>query len=72
MSGYEIGTTVYWESGGRTAQGKIRERFEDEVTRTIKGTNVTHKASELEPAYLIVHDDGDEVLMSHSEIEATE
>jgi|APTNR8051073442_1049403.scaffolds.fasta_scaffold14441_2 hypothetical protein len=72
MSGYEVGTIVYWEGGKGTVKGKIRERFEDDVTRTIKGTKVTHKASELEPAYLIVQEDGDEVLKSHSDIEATD
>ncbi len=58
MSGFEIGATVTWNWGQGTANGKIRERFDGKVSRTIKGTEVTRNASEAEPAYLIEQDDG--------------
>ena len=47
----------------------MAEVFTREVTRTIKGSEVTRKASEDDPAYLIKQDDGDQVLKSKSEVE---
>ncbi|WP_417310616.1 DUF2945 domain-containing protein, partial [Devosia sp.] len=44
------GQKVEWNWGANTAEGKIAERFEDDVTRTIKGTEVKRKASADEPA----------------------
>lgn len=68
MSGYQKGTKVEWSWGNGTGTGKIAERFTDDVTRTIDGTEVTRKASSDEPAYMIKQDDGDRVLKSHSEV----
>lgn len=68
MKGYGSGTEVSWEWGQGTARGKIAERFTEKVSRTIKGNEVTRKASESEPAYLIEQEDGSEVLKSHSEV----
>ena len=61
---------VQWDWGNGTAKGQIKERFEREVTRTLKGSEVTRDGSEDNPAYLIRQDDGDEVLKLGSEIEA--
>jgi hypothetical protein len=69
MNGFAINTKVQWTWGKGTGQGKVRHRFTDKVTKTLKGTEVTREASEQEPAYLIEQSDGDEVLKSHSEIE---
>ena len=66
--GYETGTKVSWEWGSGSAEGEITERFTEEVTRTIKGNEVTRKASSDEPAYMIEQEDGDRVLKSHSEV----
>ena len=63
------GTKVQWNYSGSTATGKVKEVFHKEVTRTVQGNEVTRKASDDEPAYLIEQDDGDEVLKSASEIE---
>ena len=68
MSKYNKGTEVTWEWGDGSAVGEVKEVFTSEVTRTIKGNEVTRKASEDEPAYLIKQEDGGEVLKSHSEI----
>lgn len=68
MSGYQTGTKVEWDWGNGTGTGKITERFTDDVTRTIKGSEITRKASSDEPAYMIEQDDGDRVLKSHSEV----
>ena len=61
---------VKWEWGNGTAKGQIKERFEREVTRTLKGSEVTRDGSEDNPAYLIKQEDGDEVLKLGSELQA--
>ena len=61
---------VKWEWGNGTAKGQIKERFEREVTRTLKGSEVTRDGSEDNPAYLIRQEDGDEVLKLGSELQA--
>ena len=66
---YNVGTKVEWEWGNGKATGKVDESFTKDVTRTIDGNEVTRKASEDSPAYLIKQDDGDQVLKSHSEIQ---
>lgn len=63
------GDRVRWAWGANTAEGTVRERFARRVKRTIKGKAVVRNASEDEPAYLIVQDDGDRVLKSASELE---
>ncbi|AHM05133.1 hypothetical protein roselon_02835 [Roseibacterium elongatum DSM 19469] len=63
------GTAVTWSWGGGTASGQVVDRFTSDVTRTLKGTSVTRKASEDAPAFLIRQEDGDEVLKSITEIE---
>ena len=62
---------VKWDWGDGTAEGQVTERFEREVTRTLKGNEVTRDGSEDNPAYLIKQEDGDEVLKLGSELEAT-
>lgn len=67
---YRTGQYVNWNWGSGTAKGKIAERFERKVTRTLKGTEVTRGGSDDNPAYLIRQDDGDEVLKLGSELSA--
>ena len=62
---------VQWSWGNGTAKGQIKERFEREVTRTLKGSEVTKNGTEDNPAYLIRQEDGDEVLKLGSEIKAS-
>lgn len=66
---YQTDQYVKWDWGQGTAQGQIKERFEREVTRTLKGSEVTRDGSEDNPAYLIKQEDGDEVLKLGSELE---
>ena len=61
---------VQWNWGSGTAKGQIKERFEREVTRTLKGSEVTRDGSEDNPAYLIRQEDGNEVLKLGSELQA--
>ena len=66
---YSQGTEVQWNWGEGTGSGTVKESFTEEVTRTIKGAEVTRDASDDNPAYLIEQEDGDRVLKSHSELE---
>ena len=67
---YQTDQYVEWEWGNGTASGQIKERFEREVTRTLKGSEVTKDGTEDHPAYLIKQEDGDEVLKRGSELSA--
>ncbi|AFS37702.1 DUF2945 domain-containing protein [Alteromonas sp. DY56-G5] len=68
MKHYAVNTEVEWEWGNGSATGNIREKFTNDVERTIKGSSVKREASDSDPAYLIEQDDGSKVLKSHSEI----
>lgn len=61
---------VEWNWGNGTGCGQITERFEREVTRTLKGSAITKNGTENNPAYLIKQEDGDEVLKRGSELTA--
>ena len=67
---FQTNQYVKWDWGNGTGKGQIKERFEREVTRTLKGSEVTRDGSEGNPAYLIKQEDGDEVLKLGSELEA--
>lgn len=67
---FHIGDKVEWNWGNGTGEGTIDERFTTTTTRTIDGTEVTRDANDDEPAYLILQDDGGEVLKSASELTA--
>ncbi|SIS69110.1 Protein of unknown function [Roseivivax lentus] len=66
--GYATGDRVEWDWGDGTASGEIVERFTQDVTRTIKGTEVSRNASVDEPAFMIEQEDGTSVLKSVTEI----
>ncbi|MFZ5964385.1 DUF2945 domain-containing protein [Thalassococcus sp. BH17M4-6] len=65
---YEEGDTVAWDWGNGTGQGEVQKVYTQKITLKIKGSEVTRNASEEEPAYRIVQEDGDEVLKSESEL----
>ncbi len=67
-STFSKGDRVKWQWGDAEAEGRVRQTFTRRVSRTIKGTKVIRKATEDEPAYLIVQEDGGRVLKSASEI----
>ncbi len=58
-----------WKWGQGTATGKVVERFDRSVTRTIKGSKITKHGRADCPAYLIEQDDGDRVLKLASGLE---
>ncbi|WP_108260282.1 hypervirulence associated TUDOR domain-containing protein [Mangrovicoccus ximenensis] len=64
-----IGDRVTWSWGQGTGAGQVLQRFTEDVTREIKGTEVRRRATEEEPAFLIEQEDGDRVLKSASELD---
>jgi len=65
---HRIGSQVSWHWGSGTAKGKIADKFEKRVQRTIKGTRVVKNGTKDNPAYLIEQEDGDTVLKRGSEL----
>lgn len=65
---FRTGQYVEWNWGNGTGQGQIKERFEREVIRTLKGIEVTKNGDADNPAYLVRQKDGDEVLKRGSEL----
>lgn len=63
------GSKVSWNWGSGTAQGTVKETYAEEVTKTLKGTQVTRKGEQGNLALLIEQEDGDEVLKLTSEVE---
>lgn len=59
---YRQGDRVKWKWGHGYGEGKVACVYTDKVTLDLKGSEVTRNASEAEPAYKIVQDDGDEIL----------
>ena len=66
---HPVGTSVSWTWGTGTGTGEVTESFEERVTRSISGSEITRNADRSNPAYLIEQDDGSRVLKSHSELE---
>ena len=63
------GSKVRWEWGNGTAEGKVKETYSEDVTKTIKGNKVTRHGEQGNKALLIEQDDGGEVLKLESEVE---
>lgn len=62
--------TVSWQWGKDKAKGVITKIHTSDITKTIKGSEITRHASKEEPAYVIKQSDGDVVLKSSTEISA--
>lgn len=67
---YRSGQKVKWSWGNGTAQGKVAQRFDRRVQRTIKGAKVVKNGTGDNPAYLIEQEDGGKVLKRGSELSA--
>ena len=63
------GTRVTWKWGNGYAVGKVAERLEESVTRTIEGKSITRDGSRENPALVIEQEDGQMVLKLQSEVE---
>lgn len=62
------GSPVSWDWGKGTAEGKVQSIHREKVTKKIKGSEVTRKGTQDNPAYLIKQEDGTEVLKLRSEL----
>lgn len=62
------GSNVSWKYGTGKATGKVVSVHKDSVTRTIKGSEVSRKGSEENPAFVIEQSNGDRVLKLKSEV----
>ena len=65
---YRSGQKVSWNWGSGTAEGKVAERFDRRVQRTIKGAKVVKNGTPDNPAYLIEQENGGKVLKRGSEL----
>ena len=63
------GDKVRWNWGAHHADGVVRQKFTRRVKRSIKGQTIVRNATEDEPAYLVVQEDGGRALKSASELE---
>ena len=63
------GTKVKWNWGNSSAEGKVRATHTEEITKTIKGSEVTRKGSDDNKALEIEQEDGTTVLKLESEVE---
>ncbi|APE44524.1 DUF2945 domain-containing protein [Sulfitobacter alexandrii] len=68
MSQIREGSTVEWDWGNGTAEGKVQKTYTRKITRKIKGNEVTRDGSDDDPALFIEQEDGDEVLKLKSEV----
>jgi hypothetical protein len=64
----ETGSSVAWDWGKGTAEGKVKSVHRESITKTIKGSNITRNGTAKNPAYLIEQEDGTEVLKLRSEL----
>jgi hypothetical protein len=62
------GDKVHWKYGKGEGKGTIKQKFEKDVRKNIKGSEIKRKASKDEPAYLVEQDNGNQVLKSESEL----
>lgn len=65
---FSVGDHVRWAWGRGEGRGRIAERFERRVQRTIKGSRITRNGSPDNPAYLVEQLDGGRVLKLGSEL----
>lgn len=68
----KVGTLVKWKWGSAIAMGKVVEIFTKDITKTIKGSAITRKATPENKAFFIEQEDGAKVLKSATEIERAE
>ncbi|GAA0730777.1 DUF2945 domain-containing protein [Sphingomonas japonica] len=67
---FRKGQAVKWSWGSGTAKGKVAERFDRRVQRTIKGSKIVKNGTKDNPAYLVEQEDGDRALKRGSELSA--
>lgn len=71
MQKINVGNEVEWKWGRGKGEGKVAEKFTEDVVRKIKGKTIKRKADAKEPAFLVKQEDGNRVLKSQSELKKT-
>jgi hypothetical protein len=66
---FHRGQRVRWNWGTGIGYGKVLERFDRHVERTIKSAKVSRDGNERDPAYLIDSENGSQVLKLGSELD---
>lgn len=66
------GSKVKWKWGSGTAIGRVQETYTKQITKTIKGTDVTRDGTTNNKALYIKQDEGDYVLKLENEVEKVE
>ena len=72
MAKFKVGNEVEWPWGRNFATGRVKEIFEESVTKTIKGSKITRHGSAEKPAYLIEQANGNVVLKSETELHSAD
>jgi hypothetical protein len=67
---FRKGQSVSWHWASGSAHGKVVEKFERRVQRTIKGSKIVRNGSKDNPAYLVEQESGARALKSGSELKA--
>ena len=63
------GSNVKWKWGNGYAQGKVEETYNEKVTKTINGSEITRNGETGNKALYIKQDDGAAALKLESEVE---
>lgn len=63
------GSEVKWKWGNGEGSGKVAETYTREISKKIKGTEVTRKGEKGNKVLFIKQKDGSEVLKLESEVE---
>ena len=67
---FRKGQRVRWNWGTGVGHGKVTDRFERHVERTIESAKVSRNGSQSNPAYLISTDAGGQALKLGSELQS--
>lgn len=62
------GSKVKWNWGTGHGEGTVQQVFTKRVKRTIKGKVITRNATEDDPAYMVVEENGNRVLKAATEL----
>lgn len=68
----KVGNYVAWKWGNGLAEGKIKSIHHESKTITSKGKEVTRHGKKDNPALVIEHKSGNDVLKLQSEVQETE
>ncbi len=65
---FRKGARVKWNWGQGVGRGRVAERYDGRVERTVEGARLRRNGSRQNPAYLVKTDAGAEVLKLASEL----